>query len=144
MFSTYSIRYSVDFDDRIGRLLTADDYESSLGRLADAGKQVIVIRSTPEPQKNIPDCIARHLDEYDPCAQKRSVIEIPETDDTVVTAARALDAPVIDVNDSLCGPTLCHWVVGGLIVYFDNSHLSSSFSRTLAPTLGEQLERALR
>jgi len=143
VFSTYSIRYSVDFDDRIGRLLTADDYESSLGRLADAGKQVIVIRSTPEPQKNIPDCIARHLDEYDPCAQRRDTVVIAETDDTVVTAARALDAPVIDITESLCGPTLCHWVIGGLIVYFDNSHLSSSFSRTLGEELGRQLERAL-
>jgi hypothetical protein len=53
-------------------------------------------------------------------------------------------ATTLDLADHICGPTVCPAVIGGVPVYFDNSHLSATFARTLVPYIEPALERALR
>lgn len=51
-----------------------------------------------------------------------------------------LDPPGVtfaDLSDSLCEESACPPVIGNVIVYSDNSHLSATYSRTLAPALLE-------
>ena len=43
----------------------------------------------------------------------------------------------------VCDADTCHTVIGGLVVYFDDHHLTASFSRSLAPYLGAAVQEAL-
>jgi len=51
----------------------------------------------------------------------------------------------VDMNDRLCsnGP-VCSVVVGGAIVYKDDDHITASFSRHVAPVLGDRISDAVR
>ena len=45
----------------------------------------------------------------------------------------------IDMVDTICGPQLCPAVVGNIIVWRDNHHLTASYSLALAPYLAPKL-----
>jgi hypothetical protein len=46
------------------------------------------------------------------------------------------------MRDFFCDATVCYAVVGGLITYRDNTHLSREYSTAMAPYIGEFLDRA--
>jgi len=48
------------------------------------------------------------------------------------------------MNDRICDTARCEVVRNGEIVFTDDNHLTASFSRTLAPALGERVAAALR
>jgi peptidoglycan/LPS O-acetylase OafA/YrhL len=121
---------------------------SALQPLVDAGKQVYVLRAVPSsnglsPDGELgnreipqPDCIATADVEVDPCAAPRSLRVTP---DSIADGVAGLPGTgVIDLTDLFCDADLCHTVIGGVIVYWDGSHISATFSRSLAPFLGQE------
>ena len=119
-------------------------YTDTLERWAAAGVPVVVLRDTPYADvENVPDCVAAHLADLSACDGGRD----REQADPFAEAARALDAPtvqVVDLTDRICRDDTCYSVVGGVIVYFDAGHLSATFARSLAPALREPVAAALR
>ena len=119
---------------------TADPavYERTLQRLADAGREVLVVRDTPaplDPANDTPTCLAYHLDDPEACAGSPAdwIRQDPLTD-----AAVALDDPAVttlDLNEHVCETDTCQPVVGGVIVWADYNHLSATYVTTLAPYL---------
>jgi hypothetical protein len=47
------------------------------------------------------------------------------------------------MNDAICATSRCPTTVNGTVVFTDDNHLTATFSRALAPVLGQRLERAL-
>lgn len=122
-----------------------DGYRSYAKRWLDSGARLLVIRDNPFPQStvpNIPDCVAEHTDDLAACSAPREDWEIP---DPLADAVRDLDTPaasVADLTDYFCDDT-CYPVIGGALAYFDSSHISATYSRTLAPYLEPSLVAAL-
>jgi hypothetical protein len=114
-----------------------------LQTLQAAGKQVIVLHDTPAPNISIPDCLAEHADQHSACDTPRRTALRPDPvmDAVRVLGDHAIDA--VDLNDHICRPTLCEAVVGGVVVYFDETHLTATYSATLAPYLEPALLHAL-
>jgi peptidoglycan/LPS O-acetylase OafA/YrhL len=107
-----------------------------------SGKTVLAMRNVPELPSNetAPECIEASDDSYDPCAWT------PDDDsDFMLDAAgdSSSPTPVVDISDYLCSEDRCHMVIGGLIVYFDDNHLSYTFAQSLSPYLGAAIEKAL-
>lgn len=123
-----------------------DGYRSYVRDWIDAGTRLLVVRDTPFPQRTVDDlpaCVAAHLDDLDACAGDRDAWLDP---DPLADAVRDADAPtasVADLTDLFCDAT-CRPVIGGALAYFDSSHVSATYSRTLAPYLEPYLVRALR
>jgi peptidoglycan/LPS O-acetylase OafA/YrhL len=121
-------------------------YERVLSSWQRAGLSVVALADTPTPgvtAGRIPDCLAEHPGDRDACSAPR---EVWDRGDPVVDAVRSVgDAKfqVIDLNDRICGPDTCRAVVGGVVVYADNSHLTTSYALTLLPYLDQALARAL-
>jgi hypothetical protein len=64
--------------------------------------------------------------------------------DASIEATRALPAShLIDLSERYCDALACFPVIGNVIVYRDNNHITATFARTLTPFLLEHLERAL-
>jgi len=58
-------------------------------------------------------------------------------------AARGLPVVLIDMNDQVCDTPRCPVVRHGAIVFTDDNHLTASFSRSIAPVLGERVAAAM-
>lgn len=116
--------------------------EDGFAALVAAGKGVLVVGDTPgtEPVP-APECVYLHRAEPDPCATPFS--EGLEDRNIESRAARATPGVTyLSLLPSVCD-TVCHAVIGGVVVYFDDHHLSASFSRSLAPQLGQAVRAAL-
>lgn len=53
-------------------------------------------------------------------------------------------ATALDPRDRVCGPDACPLVAGDVLVFADDSHLTPSYARTLAPYLQEEAVAVMR
>ena len=110
----------------------------------DAGKEVAVIREVPRlGNKNIPTCVATSPQDPLACAVSRKQgLDVPQNLGKALksdTAPKGIVQP--NLTDSICDANTCYPVIGSLITYYDQSHLSHDFARSLAPELGRQLAK---
>ena len=122
-------------------------YESYLRTWAAAGTNLLILRDTPFPGatlESIPDCLAAHRDDHDACAGTPANWGYP---DPLFDAARGLDLPgvtTIDTTPYLCTDTTCPAVIGTAVVYFDASHMTATYARSIAPFIEADVQSALR
>ncbi len=119
-------------------------YVSAWRRLRAAGERILAIRDTPSPRSSVPDCLAQHQSNYPACDGTRKVWMPADPIVAAVDQMRDPKVTTLDLADHLCEPVVCPAVIGAVPVYFDNSHLSATFSRTLVPYIAPALERAVR
>ncbi|HEX3962077.1 MAG TPA: acyltransferase family protein [Trebonia sp.] len=109
-------------------------------QLEDHGIKVVAITETPEMRYlNQAACVLDHGPESSQCLVPTSEAIWP--DPPTMFAARAMRGrvPVVDMNDLICGPQDCSPVVGNVLVYMDEHHLTPQYSQTLAPFLKQRL-----
>jgi peptidoglycan/LPS O-acetylase OafA/YrhL len=117
--------------------------------LARAERPIVVIRDTPQAVghgvDSIPDCIAEHRGDSEPCNGRRTAWMIADPAATAARGLRArnLDITVADLTDYFCDKITCFAAIGGVITYFDGHHISATYARTLAPYLDKVLTTAL-
>ncbi|MEU4363671.1 acyltransferase family protein [Promicromonospora sp. NPDC023987] len=105
--------------------------------LDDAGITVVTIRDNPRFEWFVPECM---VDAVSPEACGRPRAEQLADVSPVTTAPDVPDAAVhLDLTDSICGPETCDAVVGNVLVYRDDDHLTNTYVRTLTPVIGDQL-----
>lgn len=120
-------------------------YSTYLKRWLATGVDVVVIHDSPLPGqsvKSVPDCVAAHLNDLAECSGAPGSW-IPN--DPLIRATRKLHdarASVIDLTKYFCTQTTCPAVIGGVIVYFDGSHITNTYAMTLAPYMLEPLASA--
>jgi peptidoglycan/LPS O-acetylase OafA/YrhL len=118
---------------------SASSYEQGYVRflriLQKGGLRVLVLRDTPAPVTSIPDCIAEHGDDYTSCDGTRDDWLPAEPARQAVKAIGSDDVRFADLTDHICDGSVCHAVTGGVITYFDGSHLTATYAHTLAPYL---------
>jgi len=112
-------------------------------QLQEHGIGVIAIRETPQLRVNGPACVSQYGAAAPACSVSRS--QGDPSGQPISYAERALSGtvPVIDMNSLICGPATCPAVVGNVLVYFDNRHMTQSYAQTLAPYLRVKLTGAL-
>ncbi|MCL2850305.1 MAG: acyltransferase, partial [Micrococcales bacterium] len=118
-------------------------YRQTITTFTKAGIAVLVLRDTPTMDVIVPDCVAQHGTNLAACTSPRVSALAPDP----LAAAAAADTTglvsVLDLSDMVCDPQHCLPVVGGVIVYFDDNHMSATFARTLAPEIVIAVEDAL-
>ncbi len=120
---------------------TFPDYAERWKEFTSVGIEVAAIRDTPSPRFDIPTCVDVHgagdaeceveRSSYYPDASAFARWEVPE------------GVHKIDLIDFICGATICSPVVGNVLVYRDDAHLTASYARTLAEPLEDRLVEVL-
>jgi hypothetical protein len=142
VFTSFASSYSRADTPPEGRL-TADEVEGTLARLVSAGKNVVVIRDVPTTGGVvIPTCLAQTTVRVAPCASDR-VAATPR--DMLLEGATRLgdDVSIVDLDDAMCDASRCYAVIGGVVVYADQNHLTRTFVRSMAPYLGGLVDGAI-
>jgi peptidoglycan/LPS O-acetylase OafA/YrhL len=124
-------------------------YEPTIEQATATGAAVLVLRDTPAPAdpKNVtPDCVAAHMDNWSACAGKASKwIGV----DYLAAAAKlaAVDDPRVsrvNINKYLCRKGTCPAVIGGVIPYRDENHLTVTYTLSLVPYLEPAVTKAIK
>ncbi|MDM5335237.1 acyltransferase family protein [Ureibacillus composti] len=99
--------------------------------------EIFAIRDNPRMKQDIPLCIEREKDDNNcSISRDKALSEIPPWENTEVIPSNVTFG---DLSDSFCDNQTCPPVIGNVIVYRDKHHISTAYSRTLAPALKEQL-----
>ncbi|MFN8168655.1 MAG: acyltransferase family protein [Candidatus Nanopelagicales bacterium] len=112
-------------------------WRRTLSPLEKAGVTVAVLRDTPWPGKDMASCVAQHESRPSTCDLSRKALDSPAYD--VATTNGSPTAHGVDLSDVICAPTRCPATQGKYLVYRDESHLTATFARALAPYLDKQL-----
>jgi hypothetical protein len=143
MVVTSTNNYRVVQDgERLGREDSSraleEGYVSTLEKLRASGAEVVVIGDIPHPDKDIPRCVSRSMDDLQDCATPRGkAFDYPLVD--ARAAAKAAGAHYIDPTPVLCLERVCPAVIGDALVYRNGAHLTPTYVRTLAPWLADRL-----
>lgn len=105
--------------------------------LDDAGIQVVTVRDNPRFEWFVPECLDTAA-VPEACGRTRAE-QLAEVSPVTTAPGVPRDAVHLDLSDSICGPETCAAVVGNVLVYRDDDHLTNTYVRTLTPVLGRQL-----
>ncbi|RKQ91365.1 hypothetical protein C8N24_1187 [Solirubrobacter pauli] len=127
-----------------GRAYRVQGDTEALAWIPASVQRIFVLRDTPTALVATPDCIRgairRKADAGARCAVPRPRALV--TDPTVLAAARAPRARVIDLTPFFCSSKACFPVVGGVLVHKDQDHLTQDFSASLGPYITRAVDRA--
>ena len=120
----------------------------TLETLDSSNLNTILLRDTPAPPFNMPDCLdgaslwwaRKRASAHNPCMLDRA----KALNEGVFRAEQAAAAGlphvhVVDLSDLFCDGAVCPPVKNGLIVYGDDSHITVSFARSIAAVVAGRL-----
>ena len=128
------------------RTSAAAGYATYLKRWSDAGTNVVVLQDTPYPGQtlpSVPDCVAAHLTNQAACAGTPADWAWQDPFWAAANAPVLPGVTPIPTTRYLCTDTTCPAVIGGVIVFFDASHMTATYARSIAPFLDPAIEAAL-
>jgi hypothetical protein len=115
-------------------------WSGTLRRIRASEAEVVLINDTPRPEGNAVECVSSHLTDLTACARDRDrAIPRPQRRRLVATAAAREGAEVIDPLPWFCTERRCPAIVGNTLVYRDDSHITATYARLLAPMLDAAL-----
>ena len=111
-----------------------------VARIRATGARVIVLGPTPRPLGDVPDCLAQHLDDVPACMNPRS--GRPTRWGGRGATCRRTDgrALIVDVAPWVCTASTCDVIVGNLLVYSDDNHLTVEYVKWIAPLVVAQID----
>ncbi len=106
----------------------------------DGYTHIFGIRDNPRMKEKAPECIERVVDVSE-CSIERdkALSKVAPWDNTAGIPDNVYFA---DLSDYFCDDERCYSVIGNIIVYRDNNHITTTFMKTLAPMLKIPLQEA--
>ncbi|QIM19317.1 acyltransferase [Leucobacter coleopterorum] len=109
-------------------------------QLNDAGIPVAVLQDIPRMGIDVPECVSAHPDQLTECAVPRAeavdALSTPE-----IPAQHGMqDTKLINMNDWICPAASCAPVIGNVLIWRDDQHLTATYSNSLVTPLEQKLQ----
>lgn len=119
--------------------LTAENIEETLATVAASGKDVVLLRDFPATSLvDIPTCVASSTSPKTDCSVDLATA-FPATPQSTAVAVLGDRIRTIDMREASCDDSRCYSLVGDVIMYADNNHVSQTFAQSLMPFLGPRI-----
>jgi peptidoglycan/LPS O-acetylase OafA/YrhL len=114
-------------------------WAATVERIRHTGAVPVVVQDTPIAHFDVPACLAAHPREIRRCdlAVLKSVALARQR--IVRAIVQVHGARIVDTNAWFCTPSVCPAVIGNTVVYRDDNHLTSAYSRRLGGLLNTEL-----
>ncbi|TWH19131.1 acyltransferase family protein [Prauserella rugosa] len=122
--------------------ITPEGYVEQWRTLSEAGIPVIAARDNPRYGRSLADCAEKHGVDDPSCSVPRDKVYGP-----VPPYEQVEDMPqgvhFLDFSDYFCEPDVCPPMIGNILVYMDNNHITKTYMKTLAPMVQRELSAIL-
>ena len=117
---------------------------NTVSALTAQGIRVVVIGDTPRRDGETgPDCVAANLGDVSVCTTPQDqALPFGEISAAVLQSVQRSGGLTVDPTNWFCADRQCPAVIGNYLVHRDQSHVSGSYVRFLAPELERTLELA--
>lgn len=110
---------------------------------AARGTKIIAIKDSPNPKTGIADCVAEYPESANQHCSVSRTAAFRTFDAQPSAVAKVKNAQLIDLTDLFCTASECAPVVGGVVLYRDQGHLTDTYVSTLTPYLQAELVKRL-
>jgi hypothetical protein len=118
-------------------------YQRAWRALPPTVRRIVVLRDTPHARASTNPCIERALAAHrrpgPGCSLPRGAAVKGDTAAIAARRMRSARVRVIDMSRFFCDARRCYPVIGGVLVYKDENHMTPLFARTLGPFLLRRL-----
>jgi hypothetical protein len=111
--------------------------------LADNGVSVIGIRDTPRLDFSPVECVTQHGPTSTTCTRKASKT-LARVAPSLRVDLSGIDFHHVDMTPWICPENRCTMVIGNVLVWRDDHHISDTYATTLAPMLTKTLRPVVR
>ena len=141
----FSREYGIDDDhvvvDGPAWLSGLDEMITTVQR--DTGARVVLMGDDPYPQQSVPDCLSQHLDDTPACAiPKHYPFYNPGGIPQEEAVAASTGAGYVDTDPWFCIASTCSVIVGNVLIYRDDNHITATYANWLTPVIGAHLDAA--
>ncbi len=117
-----------------------EGFRSAWSRLVAEGAVVVAIADTPRPGFDMADCVSANEGSLRSCAVPRTTAMSLAGQAVTEAAAGQNAVHLVDLGDFICPDTTCAPVIGRVLVYRDEHHITATYARTLAHAMEVRLE----
>jgi peptidoglycan/LPS O-acetylase OafA/YrhL len=117
--------------------------QKSVARIRGMGVPVMVLGPTPKPPFDVPSCVSAHLNDLQACATPLSVAVNGQGRRTEGTVAERAGARYVDVARWMCFHESCPPIVGNLLVYRDDNHLTTGYAAWLTAVIDAEVQLSI-
>jgi peptidoglycan/LPS O-acetylase OafA/YrhL len=117
---------------------------SSVERIRGMGVPVMVLGPTPKPPFDVPSCVSAHLNDVQACATPLAQAVNVQGRRAEETVAERAGARYADVTRWMCFDGSCPAIVGNLLVYRDDNHLTTGYAAWLTSVIDAQIELSIK
>jgi hypothetical protein len=131
-----------DFDKKdITEAQWAKGMSATLTKVKTSGAKTVVLGDMPYLSQSAPECLAAHADDVTACARKANQAINWTHAESDQKTAKAAGATYVDTTSWFCSD-VCSPIVGDMIVYQNQYHISASYSRYLSGVLATSVGMA--
>lgn len=113
-------------------------------RLRSTGARVLVFGPTPKPPGGVPYCLAQHLGDVPACtAPLTDEVNLPRSA-AERAAVLAAGGAYLDVAPWVCTLGRCADIVGNLLAFRDDNHLTATYTAWITPLITTVVRDQLR
>lgn len=123
--------------DKENKEFMDESWVAEIGKLNSAGIPVVAIRDTPRMPQPVPDCINNNQSNYAACDSKRQDSFLDESPSNAV-APGLPGTSFLDFTHYFCPDAACPAVIGNVMVYKDDNHVTRTYMATLEPYFEQQ------
>ncbi|MFN8623697.1 MAG: SGNH hydrolase domain-containing protein [Chloroflexota bacterium] len=124
-----------------------DAWGQALKRTIDAmpsSSRVIVLADTPRPDVDVPSCLRTHPKRINACVTPQHIGTDTPWVQEEKSVASAAGAAYVGFNRLVCPYDPCPVVNGNVLMWRDDSHLTATFSKMLAPSVRDAVRKVMR
>ncbi|MBB3664868.1 MULTISPECIES: acyltransferase family protein [Prauserella salsuginis group] len=122
--------------------ITPPGYVEQWRTLEEAGIPVIAARDNPRYNRSLADCAEKRGVDDPSCSVSRDAVYDPQPSWTAVESLPE-NVHFVDFSDYFCTPTECPPMIGNVLVYLDNNHITKAYMKTLSPMVQERVSGIL-
>jgi peptidoglycan/LPS O-acetylase OafA/YrhL len=118
----------------------SNGWHDTINSLTAPGTHLVLISDTPLPKNDAALCVSAHVANVGACnATETAAFPMAAERQAVASMAQAAGATVIDPSPWFCVDGKCPVIVGNILVYKDNSHVTTPYVSLVTPLLEAQL-----
>lgn len=116
-----------------------DGLRTTIKELRRIGAEPVLFADTPYPGRDVPTCLSSNINNVQRCTF--SVSQSFREDIAEVRSDLSVENNValLQTRDWFCNRTVCPPIVGNILVYRDDNHITTTYAEFLAPLMGSTL-----
>ena len=111
----------------------------TLARLRQLARNVVLIGDTPRPSVDPPVCVSAHLGDRLACATPLAQALDRASLNAEAQVSNQVGVVMVDPTPWVCPSSPCPVIIGQVLVYRDDQHMTATFAAALAPYLAPEL-----